>query len=144
MEPIKVLVADGDDAAREGLCLMLEDSSHTVAEACSSTQALHLVATFQPQVVLVDTHLPDMGGFEVTRQIKARWPAVKVIILTVFDQYLDEALAAGADGYLLKGGTAQELQAAIQCVLAEASQTSSASATGKEVVHGEREPDLGA
>jgi len=142
MEPIKVLVADGDDAAREGLCLMLEDGPHAVAEARSSAQALYLMATFQPQVVLVDAHLPDVGGFEVTRQIKARWPAVKVIVLTVFDEYLDEALAAGADGYLLKGGTAEELQATIRRVIADAAGTSGASEVGKEVIRSEGKPDL--
>ena len=120
MEPIKVLVADGDDAAREGLCLLLEDNRYHVAEACRGTQALHLIAMFQPQVVLVDAHLPDSGGFEIARQIKARWPAVKVFLLDVFDQHLDEALATGADGYLLKGGTAEELQAIIHQALTDA------------------------
>lgn len=142
MEPIKVLVAEGDEVAREGLCLMLEDGAHTVVEAGSSTQALHLTATFQPQVVLVDAHLPDTGGFELARQIKARWPAVKVIILTVFDEYLDEALAAGADGYLLKGGTAEELRAAIRRVIADAAGTADASDARKEVVRSEKKPDL--
>jgi DNA-binding NarL/FixJ family response regulator len=119
MGPIKVLVADGDGASREGIRLLLEDDLHTVAEARDSTQAMELVATFEPQVILVDVHLPECGGLEVVRQIKARWPQIKLIVLTVFDRYLDEALAAGADGYLLKGGTLDELRAAIRRVVGE-------------------------
>lgn len=116
MDTIKVLVADGDDASREGICLMLEDRLHTVAEAYNSTQALRLMTTYSPQVVLLDVNLPGGGGLEAARCIKARWPEVKIIILTVFDQYLDEALAAGADGYLLKGGSSAELREAIHRV----------------------------
>lgn len=62
MDTIKVLVADGDDASREGICLMLDDNHHTVAEARHSSQTLRLVATYCPQVVLLDVHLPDIGG----------------------------------------------------------------------------------
>lgn len=116
METIKVLVADGDDASREGICLMLEDHRHEVTSAQDSAETLRLVETFCPHVVLLDVNLPDTGGFEVTRHIKAHWPEVKIIILTVFDQYLDEALAAGADGYTLKGGALAELRATIRRV----------------------------
>ncbi|MFQ5340231.1 MAG: response regulator transcription factor [Anaerolineae bacterium] len=116
MEPIKVLVADGDDASREGICLMLDDNLHTVIAARDSDQALRLVAASCPRVALVDVHLPAAGGLEVARHIKARWPEVKVVILTVFDEYLDEALAAGADGYLLKGRPLAELRATIRRV----------------------------
>ncbi len=116
MDTIKVLVADGDDASREGICLMLDDELHTVVAAQNGVQAIRLVATCCPQVVLLDVHLPDVGGLEVARRIKAHWPEVKVIILTVFDEYLDEALAAGADGYLLKGGPLAELRATIRRV----------------------------
>ena len=116
MDTIKVLVADGDAASREGICLMLDDDLHTVAAAQDSDQVLHLVATYRPQVVLLDVRLPDAGGLEVARRIKTRWPDVKIIILTVFDEYLDEALAAGADGYLLKGRPLAELRATIRRV----------------------------
>lgn len=113
MDRIKVLVADNDDASREGISLMLEDERHTVTEAPNSTQALRLVAEHAPHVVLLDVHLPEAGGLEVARRIKSRWPEVKVIILTVFDQYLDEALSAGADSYLLKGRSSTELRETI-------------------------------
>lgn len=116
MDTIRVLVADGDDVSREGICLMLDDNLHAVAEARDSDQALRLVATSWPQVALVDVHLPEAGGLEVARRIKASWPQVKVVILTVFDEYLDEALAAGADGYLLKGRPLAELRATIRRV----------------------------
>lgn len=118
MDRIRVLVADEDDASREGICLMLDDDYHTTAEARDGTQALGLVVTFRPQVVLLDVRLPDSGGLTTARRIKAGWPQVKIIILTVFDQYLDEALAAGADGYLLKGSPLAELRATIRRVVA--------------------------
>ena len=117
MGPIKVLIADGDSASREGLRLILEDDLHIVAEARDSAQTFDLVVTFHPQVILVDVHLPEVGGLEVVRQIKARWPQIKLIVLTVFNECLDEALAAGADGYLLKGGTPAELREAIHRVV---------------------------
>lgn len=120
MDTVKVLVADGDDTAREGLCLLLEDQRHSVTEARNSAQVLHALAAQSPQVVLLDARLPDSGGFDVARHIKARKPEVKVIILTVFDECLDEALAAGADAYLLKGGSRAELQTTIRRVIEEA------------------------
>lgn len=117
MDTVKVLVADGDDSAREGLCLMLEDQGHIVTTARNDAQALQALATKPPHVVLLDAQLPDSGGFDITRHIKARKPEIKVIILTVFDECLDEALAAGADAYLLKGSSSAELQAAIHRVM---------------------------
>lgn len=96
---------------------MLEDETHHVTAASDSARTLQLMADQRPHVVLLDADLPDLGGFEVARRIKARWPDVKVIILTVFDQYLDDALAAGADGYLLKGESPADLHASIRRVL---------------------------
>ena len=74
------------------------------------------VPVSQPMLDSSEAHFTGGGGLEAARCIKARWPEVKIIILTVFDQYLDEALAAGADGYLLKGGSSAELREAIHRV----------------------------
>jgi DNA-binding response OmpR family regulator len=129
-ESIRILVADGDEDARDGICLMLEDETHHVTAASDSTRTLQLMSNQRPHVVLLDADLPDLGGFEVARRIKTRWPDAKVIILTVFDQYLDDALAAGADGYVLKGESSANLHASIRRVLHDSKWQSNDAPTG--------------
>ena len=71
------------------------------------------MAEKQPDVVLMDVQMPEIDGLEATRLIKNRWPQVKVMILTMFPSHRPEAIAVGADRFLLKGGTAESLQDAI-------------------------------
>ena len=74
---------------------------------------MRLIEVCQPDVVLMDASMPVMDGLEAARQIKERWPAVRVIILTIHSELRAEALAAGADEFLVKGCPAGELLAAI-------------------------------
>jgi DNA-binding NarL/FixJ family response regulator len=84
-----------------------------VGEAANGQEVLAQVAQWQPDVVLMDARMPVMSGFEAAHYIKERWPAVWVVMLTMHPGGRTEALAAGADAYLLKGCTLRELLEAI-------------------------------
>jgi DNA-binding NarL/FixJ family response regulator len=84
-----------------------------IGEASNGQEVVQLVAEKQPDVVLMDVQMPEMDGLEATRLIKKQWPQVKVMILTMFPSRRAEALAAGADHFLLKGCPAESLQDAI-------------------------------
>ena len=74
-----------------------------VREASNGREALHLVEEFPPDLVLMDVRMPEIDGLEATAQIKGRWPQVKVIVLSMYIEHQDEALAAGADAFVGKG-----------------------------------------
>jgi DNA-binding NarL/FixJ family response regulator len=103
---IRLLVVDDDPGFREtlrGLLAQREDMV-VLGEAGSGEEALRLADALHPDVVLMDLAMPRMNGLEVTRRLKARWPAVAVIIITVHDEeaYRRTALAAGAEAFLVK------------------------------------------
>lgn len=111
----QVLIVDDQTQTREGLKALLATAPpvQVVGEAADGREAIDLIEVRQPDVVLMDACMPVMGGLEATRLIRARWPAVRVIVLTVHTGLRAEALAAGADAFLVKGGPADELLAAI-------------------------------
>jgi DNA-binding NarL/FixJ family response regulator len=84
-----------------------------IFEAANGQVALQLIEAIPPHVILMDVQMPLVNGIEATRIIKERWPNIKVIVLTMYAAYEKDAMAAGADVFLLKGGTAEELFAAI-------------------------------
>ena len=104
-EKLRVLVVDDQEPTRQGLKALLGfvEDIEVVQGACNGWEALHMVAEEQPDVVLMDVRMPIMDGLDATRQIKARWPQVKVIVMTMYASHQEEALAAGADGVVLKG-----------------------------------------
>ena len=111
----RVLIVDDRSQAREGLRALLATAPpvQVVGEAADGREALRLIEVWQPDVVLMDASMPVMDGLKATRLIKARWPAVRVIVLTIHTGLRAEALAAGADAFLVKGCPAAELLAAI-------------------------------
>lgn len=115
---IQVLIVDDQELFRESLKVVLGVSPEiAVAGAVSNAaDALKSVAQRRPDVVLMDIRMPGMDGVEGTRLIKERFPQVKVIVLTTFDddEYVFGALKYGASGYLLKGSSLSELSKAIQ------------------------------
>jgi DNA-binding NarL/FixJ family response regulator len=115
---VRVLIVDDLTCTREGLRALLATWPRlaALAEAASGEQALEEAATFQPDVALMDVRMPGMDGLEATRRIKARWPQVKVIVLSLYGEYADEALAAGADAFVSKGEPAGRLLAALERV----------------------------
>ena len=121
-DPITILLVDDQRLMRDGLrtLLELEEDFTVVGEAANGEEALAGYADLHPAIVLMDVRMPGMDGVEATRRLHARWPNVKVIILTTFDEdeYVFEGLRAGALGYLLKAVSSDELADAIRRVAA--------------------------
>jgi len=117
---IKVLIADDHTIVRSGVRLLLdaEPDIDVVGEALDGIEAVDLVESLQPDVVLMDITMPGMDGMEATRHIKAEWPDVNVLVLTMHrrDEYFFEVLKAGASGYVLKGAETNELIHAVRIV----------------------------
>jgi len=102
----RVLIVDDSEHAREGIRLILsgDPAFIVVAEGRSGEQALTLTEQWMPDLILMDISMPGIGGMEATKQIKAKYPYVKIVMVTVSDDitHLFEALKKGAQGYLLK------------------------------------------
>jgi DNA-binding NarL/FixJ family response regulator len=117
-----VLVADDQAMVRAGFRRLLADEPDidVVAEADNGLEAVEKVARYSPAVVLMDIRMPELDGISATRRILAADPAARVLILTTFDldEYVYEALRAGASGFVLKDDPAEQLIAAIRTVAA--------------------------
>jgi DNA-binding NarL/FixJ family response regulator len=117
---IRVLIADDQSMVRAGFRMLLsgEEDIEVVAEAGNGLEAVDKAARFHPTVVLMDIRMPELDGLEATRRILAADPAARVLILTTFDldEYVYEALAAGASGFVLKDDPPEQLIAAIRTV----------------------------
>jgi DNA-binding NarL/FixJ family response regulator len=117
---IRVLVADDQSMVREGFRMLLgkEPDIEVVAEASNGLEAVDKAMRHRPTVVLMDIRMPEMDGLEATRRILAADDTAKVLILTTFDldEYVYEALRAGASGFVLKDDPAEQLLDAIRVV----------------------------
>jgi DNA-binding NarL/FixJ family response regulator len=117
----RVLMVEDQTILREGLKALL--SFHTdleiVGEAGDGLEAIKLVDKLQPDLVLMDLSMPRMSGIEAIQEIKKKWPDLKILVLTVNDteEYISATLKSGAEGYVLKESTRDELLQAIQNVL---------------------------
>ena len=119
---IRVLVADDQSMVRAGFRMLLsgEDDIEVVAEASNGVEAVAQAARFQPTLVLMDIRMPELDGLEATRRILAADRAARVLILTTFDldEYVYEALRAGASGFVLKDDPPEQLLTAVRTVAA--------------------------
>jgi two-component system, NarL family, response regulator LiaR len=118
MDTIRILVIDDHQVVREGLRRMieLEPDLKVVGEAGTAKEALNQVQTLSPEVILMDIKMPEVDGVTLTKQIKQKYPDANIIMLTLYDEYLSQAIEAGAKGYLLKDIHRDELVRAIRAV----------------------------
>lgn len=120
--PVRVLLADDDELMRAGLATVLssDPAIEVVGQASGGRAALQRARAVRPDVVLMDVRMPDLDGIAATRELLATFPETKVVILTTFEQddYIFEAIDAGASGFLLKRTRPEELLAAIHTVAA--------------------------
>ncbi|MGD8405673.1 MAG: response regulator transcription factor [Anaerolineales bacterium] len=109
--PTKIMVVEDNGRARSALiaCISLQAGMRITAEASNGREAIEKIKSSHPDVVILDMQMPVMDGLEATRIIKKRWPNVKVIALTMYQNYQPEALSAGADAFLVKGCSVGEL-----------------------------------
>src|SRR5512147_2599541 len=119
---ITVLVADDHTIVRRGLVslLSLAEGIQVVGEAENGREALELSLRLRPDVVLMDVSMPQLNGLDATEQLKKRDPGIKVLILSAHDndEYVMKVVRSGANGYLLKSSTHEELFTAIRTVAA--------------------------
>ena len=117
---IRVLVADDQSMVRAGFRMLLagEEDIDVVAEASNGLEAVDKAARFHPAVILMDIRMPELDGLEATRRIMAADDGARILILTTFDldEYVFEALKAGASGFVLKDDSPEQLIAAIRTV----------------------------
>ena len=120
MKPIRVLITDDHTLVRAGIRSLLENMEgiEVIAEAGDGREALRLVRAHRPDVVLMDIAMPGLNGLEAAARIAKKFPNVRVIILSmhVNEEYVLQALRAGAAGYMVKGADAAELEIAIRAV----------------------------
>jgi two-component system, NarL family, response regulator LiaR len=135
---IRILIAEDQRIVREGLRAVLEDEDEIaiVGEAANGQEAIDLFARLRPDVVLMDLQMPVIDGPEATRRIRELAPDAHILVLTTYatDEFIFKALRAGAQGYLLKDTSVDELMAAIRTV--HAGQTLLAPAVAARLVVG--------
>ncbi|MEV5873572.1 response regulator transcription factor [Streptomyces sp. NPDC052101] len=119
---IRVLIADDQQMVRQGFTVLLntQPGIEVIGQAVDGLDAIAQTAELMPDVVLMDIRMPELGGIEATRRITVDHPVVKVLVLTTFDldEYVYEALRAGASGFLLKDASAEKLAEAVRVVAA--------------------------
>lgn len=121
MPTIRIMLADDHALIRAGLRALLKsiEGVEVIAEASNGHETLEAVERRQPDVILMDIAMPELNGLETAARILRRWPSVKIIMLSMHanDEYLRQALSAGAAGYLLKGADPAELELALKSVM---------------------------
>ena len=120
MAEIRILIVDDHEMVRNGLSVMMEREQDftVVGEAQNGKEAVDMVSKLRPDVVLMDLRMPEMDGVEAMRQIRAEQDDVKFLVLTTYDsdEYIFDAIEAGAKGYLLKDASREELFRAVRTV----------------------------
>ena len=120
MDRIKLMIVDDHTVVRDGLASMLErqDDFEVVGRASNGLEAVERVPALQPDVILMDLRMPELDGVEAMRRISAERPGTRFIVLTTYDsdQYIFDAIEAGAKGYLLKDTSREELFEAVRAV----------------------------
>jgi len=121
-QTVRVLIADDQTLFRVGLARLLEEDPRVeiVGQAGDGAEAVKLAGSVTPDVILMDLKMPNLDGIEATRQILAKYPSVKVLLLTTFeaDNHVIQALKAGASGYILKDSRPDSIVSSLLAVMA--------------------------
>jgi DNA-binding NarL/FixJ family response regulator len=121
-EPVRILITDDQALVRGGLRMILDAQPdlEVVGEAADGREALQRARELMPDLVLMDIRMPGLDGLEATRHLLSRDPSPKVLVLTTFDldDYVYDAIRAGASGFLLKSAPPEQLVAGIRTVMA--------------------------
>jgi DNA-binding NarL/FixJ family response regulator len=121
-EKTRILIADDHYIVRIGLVALIniESDMEVVAEAADGAEAIEMFDKHNPDLVLLDMHMPVKNGIETTKEIRSRFPASRILILTAFDgdEEIHRALLAGAQGYVFKNSSGKKLIPALRAVLA--------------------------
>jgi len=148
MKNIKILLAENHIVVREGIRELIqhEEDMEVIGEASDGEEAVKMVNQLEPDVVLMDISMPGLNGIEATREIKESHPAVRVLVLTAYDneEFIYAILEANAAGYLLKNVRGQELLNSIRAVFEGESilHTSIAKKVLQRLQHGRDDKDL--
>ena len=117
---VRLALIDDHTLVRDGIRALLSviPTVTVVGEAENGEDAMVMVEHCNPDLLLVDINLPDMNGLELTRQIRDKYPTLKVLILSMYDskEYVSESLRSGASGYVLKNAPSREIVAAIEAI----------------------------
>ncbi|UCG77919.1 MAG: response regulator transcription factor [Nitrospirota bacterium] len=120
MSKINIMIVDDHSLVREGISALLErhEDINVIAEASSGEEAIEKAGISGPNIVLMDISMPGLGGLEATLEIRKRYPDVRIIVLTQYDdkEYISRFLKAGASGYVIKKAAGNELISAIRAV----------------------------
>ena len=120
MDVIRILIVDDHEMVRDGLAVMLsrQDDFSVVGEAQNGLEAVEKTRELQPDVVLMDLRMPELNGVDAMRRIRNELPDLKFLVLTTYDtdEYIFDAIEAGAKGYLLKDASREELFRAVRAV----------------------------
>lgn len=118
---IQVLLVDDHAILRDGLRTLIaqEDDMEVTGEATGSEQLMDMLPNTNPDIIMMDINMPHMNGIELTKWVKSKYPAIKIIVLTMYnnDEYFMAAIREGADGYLLKDSPSKDVIGAIRTVI---------------------------
>jgi DNA-binding NarL/FixJ family response regulator len=121
VKSIRVLIADDQPRARQSLRALLATLPHTleIREAVNGSEAINAVEAFKPDLVILDVRMPVMDGLEATRIIKEHWPETKIIIYSMYPEYSEIALNAGAERFINKSDPPEKLLAEVTRMMSE-------------------------
>jgi DNA-binding NarL/FixJ family response regulator len=116
----RIVIVDDHALFRASLRALLQHDFEVVGEAANGAEAIRVVGRLAPQLVLMDLMMPGVNGIKATEDIRRFHPNIRILMLSVHqaDSYVEASLQAGADGYILKDDTYDELGSAIRCILA--------------------------
>jgi DNA-binding NarL/FixJ family response regulator len=123
MEKIKIILVDDHNIVRDGIKSLLQNEKdmEVIAEASCYSELKDVLLKWEPDLILMDISLPDMSGIEITKILTCDYPAIKILMLSMYinDEFIMSAINAGASGYIPKNTTKRELLKAIRTVFSE-------------------------